>query len=228
MGSRDSIARALAWMGKSVVKHPDGQPMVVYRGEHGVPPADQVFQSRLNSLSFGDTNAANTYAMSPNNHKDVVEAARVTPGYLKIENPIIHNADDPFVDLSHLEKKLGTEEARRIAEKFDADIQYTGNWEENYSHEYDNVKHLLKEKPDELKNLYFDTYKYLDDPHEVEQLKKAGYDGALHIGNGETATDMEYRIFDPSNFRTKFMGAAIGAPGALVAQDQYQSWPPVQ
>jgi hypothetical protein len=228
MSWRDKIAQGLldAWFGKSVVTH-EGKPLVVYRGEHGVPP-ESGFQSRLNSLSFGDQNAANTYAMHPNDRRDFVEAPRVTPGYLKIENPIIHNTDDPFVDLSHLQSKLGTDEAMRIARKFDSDIQYTGNWDENYSHQYDNVKHLLDQKPDELSNLYFDAHKYLDDPEEVLRLKQRGFDGAIHMGNGETATDLEYRIFDPANFRTSLKGAAIAAPaaapamGALVDQSQYQ------
>jgi hypothetical protein len=134
MGARDKIAKALAdsWFGKSRVVDEAGKPLVVYRGEHGAVP-ESGFQTRLPSLSFGDANAANTYAMSPNYHLDTVQAPRVTPGHLKIENPIIENRDDPFVDLSHLESKLGADEARRIAELCDSDIRYTGLGRD-YSH----------------------------------------------------------------------------------------------
>jgi len=56
------------------------------------------------------------------------------------------------------------------------------------------VADLLKRRPQELKNLYFDAYKYLDDPKEVALLRRKGYDGAIHTGNGETSTSIEYRV----------------------------------
>jgi len=49
-------------------RKPDGTPAVLYRGEHGALVESEYLQSRLNSLSFTtDRDAANTYAMSPNN-----------------------------------------------------------------------------------------------------------------------------------------------------------------
>lgn len=193
------------WFGQSKAVRPDGTPTVLYRGEHGAPVGGVHLQSRLNSLSFTDGwEAASTYAMSPNNSQldSVAEAPRVTPVYLKIENPIIENLNDPFVDLSHLVDKLGSREAKRIALKFDRDIRQTGNWNDNYAGEYDNVAQLLKEKPDELENLYFNAYSFLDDPVEVERLKTTGYDGAIHLGDGETATSLEYRVFNPYQVRS--------------------------
>ena len=126
----------------------------------------------------------------------------LAPVHLKIEKPIIKNLDDPFIDLAHIEKELGIEEAMRIAKKFSSDIEYTGNWDENYAGKYASVGDLLKRHPQELKNLYFDTFKYLDDPEEVALLQKKGYDGAIHVGNGETSTSTEYRVFDPSQVRS--------------------------
>ena len=142
------------WFGQSRAVNPDGTPAVLYRGEHGALVEGEYPQSRFNSLSFtDDSDAASTYAMSPNNNQfDITaEAPRVTPVHLRIENPIIENRNDPFIDLSHLVDKLGRREAKRIALKFDRDIQYTGNWDNNYASEYDSVAQLLKEKPDELK-----------------------------------------------------------------------------
>lgn len=227
MGARDRIAKQLLanWFGKSQVVDPKGKPLVVYRGEHGNLPEGQVFHSRMpHSLTFSGPDAANFYAMEPNWHKDVAQAPRVTPGYLKIENPIINNPSDPFVDLSMFQDKFGTREARRIAHKFAGGIENTGNWFENYG-DFSGVADLLKREPKELRNLYFDAFQYLDDADEVARLRKRGYDGALHIGNGETATNMEYRIFDPSQFRSIFRRsyAVPGAAGlgALAAQDEY-------
>ncbi len=205
-----------AWFGKSHAINRDGAPAVVYRGEHGIPPKDQKFHSRLNSLSFcDDPAAASAYAMYPNVHKDVAQAPRVSSVHLKIEKPIIKNLDDPFIDLAHLEKELGVEEAMRIAEKFSSDIEYTGNWDENYAGKYTSVVDLLKRHPQQLKNLYFDTFKYLDDPEEVALLQKKGYDGAIHIGNGETSASAEYRVFDSVSSKVRHRIAekwAIGGP----------------
>jgi hypothetical protein len=230
--SRKKIAQALAdqWFGKSIVKDAEGNPLRVFRGEHG-DPADlapgQVFQNKVGGITFGDAETASTYAMDPNDYRMKPVAPRVTPGHLRIENPIIHATDDPYIELGHLADKLGEDEAHRIARKFDSHIQNTGNWEENYYGKYDNVDHLLKENPSELRKLYFMTYPYLDDAEEVAKLQARGYDGAAHIGSGENAGEMEYRIFDPSQFRTSIKGLAAapigaGAMGSAFDQSQYE------
>lgn len=241
MGARDAIARALfdQWFGASKVVHPTtGKPLVVYRGEHGELPAGQVFQSRTpSSLSFGSQDAGNLYAEYPNNRSDVVAAPRVTPGYLKIEKPVIHDTSgDPFLDVSQLQGALGDREAARIARKYGSNIENTNNWEENYQGRFDDVADLLKREPGELKNLYFDAYHYLDDPTEIAKLRAKGFDGAIYGGSGNTALETEYRIFDPSQFRSAIpkiysVPAGIGVAGAATqwpaigetyAQDQYQ------
>jgi len=106
-------------------------PAVVYRGEHGTPPNDGQFHSRLSSLTFSsDPAAASIYAMQPNDRRDIAQAPRVCPAYLKIEKPIIKNLDHPFIDLAHIEKALGIKDAMRIAKNFFDDIEYTSNWDE--------------------------------------------------------------------------------------------------
>jgi hypothetical protein len=219
--------RLTEWFGQSRAIKPDGTPAILYRGEYGARVESEYLQSRLNSLSFAeDRDAANTYAMSPNNSQidNVAEASRITPVHLKIENPIIENRNDPFVDLSHLADKLGRREAKRIAARFDNDIRYTGNWDDNYASEYGSVAQLLKEKPDELKNLYFNAHKFLDDPIEVERLKGAGYDGAIHMGNGKTATSLEYRVFDSRQVRSALSGRSMfwrGGETDFAASNKY-------
>ncbi len=204
--------RLTKWFGQSRAIEPDGTPAILYRGDYGARAGSDYLQSHLNSLSFTeDRDAANIYAMSPDYSQfgGVAEAPRITPVYLKIENPIIENRNDPFIDLSHLAEKLGRREAKRIALRFDDDIRHTGNWDENYASGYCSVAQLLKERPDELKNLYFNAHKFLDDPLEVRRLSRAGYDGAIHIGNGETATSLEYRVFDSRQVRSALSGRTI-------------------
>lgn len=195
------------WFGKSVVADDEGNPLITYRGEHG--DSDTALHSRLNSYTFGSSEAANTYAEQPNNRHDKPQRPRVIAAYLKIENPIFDNRNDPFVDLYVLADKLGEEEARRIAVKFSDSIYNTDNWNSNYSDDFDSVADLLEKKPEELRNLYFDAFRYLDDREEVELLKSRGYDGAIHLGNGETAVEEEYRIFDASQARSVYSGRAM-------------------
>jgi ADP-Ribosyltransferase in polyvalent proteins len=200
------------WFGQSRAINPDGTPAVLYRGEHGARADGEYLQSRFDSLTFtDDRDAANTYALSPSDSwlDRVAEAPRVTIVYLKIENPIIEKYSDPFIDLSHIVDKLGRREAKRLALKFANDIRYTGNWDQNYAREYGSVAQLLKKKPTELKNLYFNVYKFLDDIAEVERLKEAGYDGAIHIGTGETASAVEYRVFYPRQVRSALSGRSV-------------------
>jgi hypothetical protein len=226
---RSPERRLTEWFGLSKAITPSGTPAVLYRGEYGVLAESEYLQSRLNSLSFTeDREAANTYAMFPNNSQldKIAEAPRITLAYLKIENPIIENRNDPFIELSHLADKLGRREATRIAVKFDNDIRYTGNWDNNYSGKYNSVLELLEERPNELKNLYFNAHKFLDDPVEIERLKKAGYDGAIHLGNGETASSLEYRVFYSHQVKSALSGRCMfwrGGETRFAADDRRSS-----
>jgi hypothetical protein len=233
MSWRDKIAKAALdnWFGKSVATTPQGIPQIVYRGEHGVRPEGQTFQSRLGSLSFGDLDTANTYARFPNNRvlDKVAEAPRITPGYLKIEKPIVSAPDDPFVDIAHLARQLGKDEAPRLARKYANDIYHTNNWEENFAHRYDSIDELLKARPKAVDELYLDAYKYLDDPAEMALARRRGFDGAVLGGTGENALVPEYRIFDPKQFRSAIPRIYAVPPaatmGAIAAQDQYGAQP---
>lgn len=186
----------------TLVVDDDGAPLVVYRGEHGDNqdlPGDNLFQSRLGSISFGSAEAASFYAEEPNNRNDRPVAPRVYPVHLQITNPIIHNLEDPFIDLSALEAALGREHALRIACKFAHAVQNTSCWEEMAAElGVVCVEEAVQDHPDRLLEAYFDVFYLLDDPDEVRLLAKHGFDGAIHMGNGETADELEYRIFDES------------------------------
>lgn len=173
----------------------NGEPVIVYRGEHGLGDG---FQTRLGSFSFGSLAAANLYAENPNDKRDTPVASRVTPSFLSIRNPFIVNYDDPFLDLKDLSDALGEEYAWKIANRYSQHIEHTNNWDENFRKQYGSVEELHRMAPEKLSELYVDTYLVLDDHEVVQCLKAAGYDGAIHSGNGATALEPEYRIFDSS------------------------------
>jgi hypothetical protein len=80
-----------------------GKPVTTYRGEYG---ASNMPSTQLGSYTFGSKEAANLYASSPNNSRNVVEAMKVFPAQLSIRNPLVNTPDDPFVDLKFLRKAL--------------------------------------------------------------------------------------------------------------------------
>lgn len=200
----------------TLVVDDDGAPLVVYRGEHGDNqglPGDNLFQSRLGSISFGSAEAASFYAEEPNNRNDRPVAPRVYPAFLSITNPIIHNLDDPFIDLRALEAAMGREHALRIACKFANAIQNTNCWEEMAAElGIVCVEEAAQDYPERLLEAYFDVFYLLDDPDEVRILQEHGFDGAIHMGNGETADELEYRIFDESQAISVFDQDVLGAP----------------
>jgi hypothetical protein len=190
------------WFGDSKVVDKNGQPLVVYRGEHGADTEQEV-RSALGSFTFtDDPEVASTYAMDPNDTRMTAAAPRVVPAYLRIENPITNNTDDPFLELGDIERALGRDEAVRIARKFADRIEYTGNWMEDLANEFDSVDEMMDAAPERVSDLYFDTFRYLDDPEEVAKLKAAGYDGAIHLGNGISSDATEYRVFDRSQIKS--------------------------
>jgi hypothetical protein len=186
------------WFGDSKVVDENGQPMVVYRGEHGADGGID-FQSRLASLSFGTREVANAYAVEPNDSADKAEAPRVYPTYLRIENPLINTPDDPFIELGEVADKLGQDVAEAAARKFAAEIEETDNWDENFADRYDSVDELLDERPEAVRELYTLAWRFFDAPEFVNAAKKAGYDGAIHAEYGIHSEDeegAEYKVFD--------------------------------
>lgn len=184
------LARLLA----ATVVAEGGQPIVVYRGEHGESPG--LIHARTRAISFGSAAAASEYAQHPNRPGDIAVAPRVIAAYLLIANPVIDNRDDPFIEMGTIVDKLGRDKAERIARRFAAHIENTGNWVEGFSHDYDSVEHLLDLEPGRITDLYLDAYPVFDDDEVVEWFAHAGYDGAIHLGNGMTALEPEYKVFD--------------------------------
>lgn len=171
-----------------------GNPVVVYRGQHGA----ETLQSRLGALSFSDDpEDAKIYATSPNNKtKDkTAKNPTVTKATLVIEKPVMNDPSDPFIEFSTISKILGKEEAKKIALKYEDHITATNNWEENFK-KFGSVKELLSKHPEKLDELYMNAFPIFDDVKIVEQFKKSGYDGAIHAGYGE-GEGTEYKVFSP-------------------------------
>lgn len=191
-----------AWFGDSKVVDENGQPLRVYRGEYGAT-ADAGLQTKLGTYTFtNDPDVASTYAQDPNDMRMTAEAPRVVPAFLSMQNPIINNPDDPFAELGDIADKLGLDNAVRFAIKNDEAITETDNWYENFADNYDSVEQLLEENPEAVRQLYVDSFRLLDDLEFVQAAKDAGYDGAIHMGNGESFDTTEYRVFDASQVRS--------------------------
>jgi hypothetical protein len=189
-----------AWFGDSVVKDEAGNPLVVYRGQHG---ASGELESRLGALSFGSREAASLYASEPNDRRDFAEAPVVFPVYLSIQKPVILNLDDPFIDVTDAAEASGLAPAE-IATKFKDAIENTGRWEALQDEGFTSVADMVERAPERLNELYFNAYEAFDDADLVERFKANGYDGAVHIGNGETATEAEYKVFSPNHVKSVF------------------------
>jgi predicted RNA methylase len=221
----------------SKVVDENGKPLVVYRGEHGkvrtkvrtthlVPTTDEkslleeigdvpssLIQTALGSVSFvNNPETAATYAESPNNRElsKTAEQPRVIPAYLSIRNPVIQNLDDPFVEMGDIVKAIGIDKAIKIAIKHSYQIELTNNWDENFSEKYSSVEELLRKSPKRIKELYLDAYFVFDDIDAVRYFKDAGYDGAIHMGNGESMDDIEYKVFSTTQIKS-----ATGNTGAF-------------
>lgn len=202
------------WFDGSAVVDGANKPMPVYRGEHG-ETEDGGLQTMLGSYTFTDNpQSASVYALNPNDNGHTAQSPRLVKAYLAIKNPIFVGNDDPFLELKWLRDKLGLEEALRIARKFADDIEYTGNWMEDEAGNFtgfDTVSQFLDAHPEKVDLLYFNAYRYLDDADEVAKLRALGFDGAVHVGNGETGSDMEYRVFDKAQVKPVFSDGIYAA-----------------
>lgn len=202
------------WFGRSKAVDNEGRPVLVYRGEHG--PSGKILESRHGSITFtDDPRTADLYAQMPNDRTldKHAERPRVTPAVLRIENPFLANPNEPFLDLSHVMIARGREEAERVALKFADYIEDTGFWREEiepfgiYS-----VEEFIEKNPGRLGELYFEAFRFLDDAEEVGKLREAGYDGAILHGMGGADTNVEYRVFSPSQVKSAISGQALDAP----------------
>jgi hypothetical protein len=110
----------------------------------------------------------------------------------------IHKAflytDDPFVDFEQLVHVFGKGAARPAASQFEEEIKNTNIWYDCWADKYQNPVEVF-DAGENLSDLIFSTYCLLDDPAWVQKLKDSGFDGAIYGGCGESACELEYRVF---------------------------------
>lgn len=197
--ARSATADDTQWLAGTRVVDTDGRPRVVYRGEHGEPSTR--FQSRLPSLTFtASAEVAKIYATTPNRREDSATDPRVIAAHVAIRRPILETADDPFFDFAQVERTLGRDVAARFAVRYADRVMATSYWADTYAG-VPSVEALLAERPEALRELFVDAYMLLDDPEFVDLARAAGYDGAIHLGNGASALEVEYRVFDAEQAR---------------------------
>lgn len=175
----------------------------VYRGEHGMRDCRPV-QCRRGSIAFVDNVAtARVYAHCPNDVQldRFAVNPRVLCARLAIARPFIVQRDDPFIELSTIELAVGRQQTHRIALRFAEAIENTDYWKTAFRGRFAGVGELIATDPDRALDLCFEAYLLLDDIGEVECLKAAGYDGAIHAGSGASAGDVEYKVFSSAQVR---------------------------
>ena len=191
-----------------------GEPLVVYRGEHGA--ADQDIQTRRGSISFGSKEAANIYSTTPNDRTidKTSTSPRVIPAYVSIKNPVINDPGDPFIDMSRIYEILGKEEGDRIAKKYTSFIEETDTFKTSFGSN-PTVRNVLEKYPDRAGEMFFPAYVLFDDAKEVAKFKEKGFDGAIHGGSGETALEAEYKVFDQSQIKSIYNERPTDSPDIL-------------
>lgn len=181
-------------------KNDEAVRVKTYRGEHG---KGAPLQSKLGSLSFGSKEVALQYAVSPNDHRMTAEAPRLIEAEIRIDKPIILDLGDPFIDGSILKEKVGLARAWSIMERLEDHLGNTDNFGElQETYDVYSLSDMRKVAGDDLLDqLYVDAYPVFDDPEIVGWFREAGYDGVIHGGNGESAMEMEYKVFDASQVK---------------------------
>lgn len=172
--------------------------VLVYRGQYGKSPD---IETRLGSFSFSSKEVASHYALHANAGDGRVCFPKVFPVWITIRQPIQCTPGDAFLELDHYTNCVGLENAIRLATKYRTWIQRTDTWSsiaERYG-VLDVIDYISLDK-ENVKNLIVQLYPVLDDLEEIAVLKQFGYDGAIYAGSGVSAGELEYRVFDSSQF----------------------------
>jgi hypothetical protein len=172
----------------------------VWRGEHG----PKSLLTRHASWSFtDDRKAAEHYAREPNVACDRDNERRPTliEAQLTLTRPWVNSPDDPFVDFITLVKDLGADIAFGEFLRHEKEVQNTNAWEEVAEQGYVSLTDVKARAPALLDTLCVQIYPLLDCKKNVGELRSAGFDGAIHMGSGETMNAIEYRVFDRSQIK---------------------------
>lgn len=188
-------------LANTVVSDSLGNPLRVFRGEHGPVDRDTALLStHLPSITFSSSSVANTYAMTPNvksSWNEHLSQPRIVPCYLSITNPVFSSKRDPYVDYTDLVSLMGTTEATKAFLRISRSVEDTNAFHElSVEHGVDTLSDLIRCAPESLTELYGLAWELLDDPEFVSWCISKGYDGAINLGSGASLDTLEYRVFD--------------------------------
>jgi hypothetical protein len=198
------------WENKaSALLNENGEPLPVFRGEHG-PDASNPFDStRLPTPTFtNQPDIAGVYAMAPNNQHDSGEAARLLACFLRMDQPlVISESGDPFTEMHHLfplRDALGVERFEALAQHLHRTygLRYDG---EAIEQPAEIVPYLAN-----FSSFYVDSYRVADDPMVTQMAQEAGFDGLSYWGATKTEPALEFRPFTPTQIKS-----AIGNIGTF-------------
>jgi hypothetical protein len=182
----------------------DFKACVAYRGEYGVSTNGKAFHSRYGAISFGSIEAAYFYAKNKNNKDDIICNPKLIKAELSFYDLVINTPSDPFIEGESLINAFGIEKAIVILKRLSAHVFQTDNWGDiarKYNIENMNAESALtllceKYSYDFVSQIYVDAYPVFNDKEFVIWFKEKGYDGAIHAGNGVTAMEIEYKVFN--------------------------------
>lgn len=171
--------------------------IVLYRGESG--DADDLSTLR-GSLTFTTNQAvALEYARTPLNNATAVRPRLIKARITYQKAWVAPDGFSAWLEFDDLIKRLGREEALRIAYKFETRIYDTNCWEElSVASGIIRLKEFIEADESNLGKLYFRAFPFFDCPEEIGKLKALGYDCAIMQLMPEFRGGYEYRVFDPA------------------------------
>lgn len=184
-------------LSRTVVIDSNGQPLKVYRGEHG--RHTDYIQTELPTISFGCREIAVEYARNPNRPYHQVECSRLIEAYVNITNPVFNNPRDSYIDYDDLVEIVGISNANMLFCRFAEVVMVTDSWQymcEDSERSWPGVEEVVGNRLDLMSKLCMQIYPLLDDPSFIKLVASLGYDGAVHMGSGVGNAKTEYRVFD--------------------------------
>lgn len=174
---------------------------LAYRGEHG----DEPLLSRLGSFAFVNSVGVAAYHSLQGNHptQPPPRVRRVLECELTIENPLVNTPDQDTVSVEMVSQKVGREAGERLVLLHAPQLLAMRSWKTALVDHRGSLAQLLEEDFERVACLPLPVQALLDCPQSVEELKKAGIDGAIYHGSGVSLDTVECRVVGLDQVRLK-------------------------
>jgi CheY-like chemotaxis protein len=126
--------------------------------------------------------------------------------------------DEPeaALDLLRSAIAIGCERTLQIAREMRAQIEYTDRWMEELGKSFKTPLDFLQNNADAWDQLYLNAYLVFDSPKYVAWFGAKGFDGAIHVGNGESALE-QVEYIRPDLILLDVMMPGMDGPATLKA-----------